>query len=61
MNVRTCTDVVALRTWCDPQTGSTLVSMALKPDLAVVASLRNLTQRKLEEERSGREGAVVPQ
>ena len=53
--------MVALSTWCDPQTGSTLVSVATKPDLAVVASLRNLTQRKLEEERRGREGAVVPQ
>ena len=53
--------MVALSTRCDPQTGSTLVSVATKPDLAVVASLRNLTQRKLEEERRGGEGAVVPQ
>ena len=49
-----------MRTWCDPQTGSTLVSVATKPALSVVASVRNLTQRKLDEERRA-DGAEVQQ
>ena len=53
---------MALRTWCDPQTGSTLLILARKPARCVVASERNLTQRKLEEERrAGAAGAEVPQ
>ena len=31
---------------CDPQMGSTLVTVASNPGLSVVASEKNLTQRK---------------
>ena len=45
---------------CDPQIGSSFVTEAPKPGLSVVASEKNLTQRKFVVERIG-SGILVPQ
>jgi len=44
----------------DPQTGSTLTTVASNPVRSVVASVKNLTHRKLDDVVIG-SGTVVPQ
>ena len=51
---------MTLRGIWDPQMGSTFCNVATNPGWLVVASLKNLTHKKLEDEVIG-EGAVVPQ
>jgi hypothetical protein len=53
-------EFVTLSTLCDPHTGSTFVTVATNPDLEVVASERNFTQRKLLDDLTAA-GAVLPQ